>query len=187
MNERRGAGNGLGDGAVQRPQSVLVQAGPREIQGEVETVLASAPEGVAAEISCPIVERIQRQRLTQQRRGALVPAETPEHNRLEIAGAKIVRASAQAHVEVLQRVRPIASPAVDLGQGVKAGSAPSRVPGRFVENRVGFVVAPKEPQCQAEIIKRLAVIRIGIASEQTLQRSAKMRLRLSEFAASEAP
>ena len=120
------------------------------------------------EISGPIIERIQRQRLAQQRRGGLIPAETPQRDGLEIASAKVVRASAQAHVEVGQRVRPIASPAVDLGQGVKAGSAPGRVPGRFVEGRVGFVVAPKETQGQAEIVESLAVVGIGIASEQTL-------------------
>ena len=108
-------------------------------------------------------------------------------DRLEVAGPQIVRVATKRFFDMGQGGSPGAAPGVDLGGGEVAGGGPGRVPGRLVESVVGLPVASEQPQRHAEIVERLAIVRIGVATTQALEGEAEGTLGQIEFAAPEAP
>ena len=122
---------------VQQSERVVKQAGAQTIVGEVEPHLGVAPGIPSREGAGPGVERIERQRGTQQRRGLPVTPEPPQHDHLEIARLQVVGVARQSPVQVVEGGRPVAAPTVDLGQGVKPRRLPGLVPRGLVERRIG--------------------------------------------------
>ena len=85
-------------------------------------------------------------------------------------------------------VRPVAAAAVDLGQRMIAGGRPGLVPGGLVERGVGFVVAAEMAAAQqAEVVERLAVVRIGVAPGEALDGLRKCVFGERELAALQMP
>ena len=86
---------------------------------------------------------------------------------------------------MLKRRAPIAADGVDFRQRMVARCAPGCVPDRLEESFVGLVQLAEVAQRHTEIVESLAVIGIGIARPQPLQRLAETGLGQIEFGAAQ--
>src|SRR5579863_10068810 len=84
---------------------------------------------------------------------------------------------------MLERCRKASMMEIDFGKAVIARSAPCCRPGCLVERIVGLIGTVLEQQRYAEVVIRLAVVRVRIARSQPRDRRAEIALRQCEFTA----
>src|SRR4051812_14585298 len=101
-----------------------MQTGARVIVREIEPRLVVGRERFAGEMTRAPVEWIERAGFGEQRGSVGCATEPAECDHREVARAKIVRVDATDAFEPLERARPVAAGAVQLGQREPAGGLP---------------------------------------------------------------
>lgn len=118
---------------------------------------------------------------------------------LEVTGTQVVATERQRAIQVLQRRQPVPPAAVHFGQCMITGRCPRLIPRRLVKGCVGVcnqavrlgrsggkkieLIADAKPKA----VERFAVIGVGIAEDQPLDRLAEMRLCRIEFPTPQMP
>ena len=135
----------------------------------------------------PPVERVEGERFSKQADGFGYAVKLPQHDDFEIAGTEVVRVKQQRTVQMFERFHPVLAAAINFRQRVITRRHPRLIPTRFVKRIIGFAIAAEMAQCQPKMIKRLAVVGIGVAPRLAFDDVAEMFFRLGKFAALEMP
>src|ERR1035438_2914056 len=88
---------------------------------------------------------------------------------------------------MFKRGTPMVATAVNFRERVEAGGGPRLVPRCLVKRGVSFVIAAKITQCQAEMIKRFAVLRIGVSPREAGDGLAEKFFSGGKFTAAQMP
>jgi len=164
-----------------------IKAGAGEIMGDVQGDLRIARQFFPVEMPCPPVERVERERLFQERSGFGVAPELAQRDDLEVPGTEVVRVEAERAVEMVERDRPILAAAIDLREGMVTGGLPGLVPNGLVKCIVSLAIALQVTKAEAQIVICLAIVRVGIPAGEPFDGGSEEFFRDRKFAAFEMP